>query len=91
MSFACCPEDALISDKSTDVIVFHAGTSTSNGEILTSGGRVLVVTAYALTLQEAVDAAYAGVDKVSFEGKTYRRDIAHRCAYIPALSRASKI
>lgn len=44
----------------------------------------MVVTAYAPTLQEALDAVYAGVDKVSFEGKTYRRDIAHRCA-LPVL------
>lgn len=63
-----------------DVVVFHAGTVASNDEILTAGGRVLVVTAYAPTLQEALDTVYAGVDKVSFEGKTYRRDIAHRCA-----------
>ncbi|KAJ6504379.1 aminoimidazole ribonucleotide synthetase [Mycena vulgaris] len=67
-----------IKDVPTNVVVFHAGTTASNGEILTAGGRVLVVTAYAPTLQEALDAVYAGVDQVSFEGKTYRRDIAHR-------------
>ncbi|KAJ7193371.1 aminoimidazole ribonucleotide synthetase [Mycena pura] len=61
-----------------NVVVFHAGTTASKGEILTSGGRVLVVSAHASTLREALDKAYAGVDKVSFEGKTYRRDIAHR-------------
>ncbi|KAJ7786562.1 aminoimidazole ribonucleotide synthetase [Mycena metata] len=60
------------------VVVFHAGTTSSNDEILTAGGRVIVVTAHAPTLQEALDTVYAGVDKVSFEGKTYRRDIAHR-------------
>jgi phosphoribosylamine--glycine ligase/phosphoribosylformylglycinamidine cyclo-ligase len=47
-------------------------------DVVTSGGRVLAVTAYAPTLQEALSAAYTGVDAVSFEGKTYRRDIAHR-------------
>lgn len=62
----------------TDVVVFHAGTSTSNNKTVTSGGRVLAVTAYAPTLQAALDAAYAGVDKIDFDGKTYRRDIAHR-------------
>lgn len=45
---------------------------------MTSGGRVLVATAYAQTLEEAVKAAYRGVDSVIFQGKTYRRDIGHR-------------
>ncbi|KAF8215967.1 bifunctional purine ADE1 [Mycena galopus ATCC 62051] len=67
-----------IKDVPPNVVVFHAGTVASNDEILTAGGRVLVVTAYAPTLQEALDSAYAGIDNVSFEGKTYRRDIAHR-------------
>lgn len=60
------------------MVVFHAGTSKSGEEVITTGGRVLAVTAHALTLQEALDAAYAGVDKVNFEGKVFRRDIAHR-------------
>ncbi|KAJ6621110.1 aminoimidazole ribonucleotide synthetase [Mycena sp. CBHHK59/15] len=67
-----------VKDVPSNVIVFHAGTTSSNGEIITAGGRVLAVTAYAPTLREALDAVYAGVDKVTFEGKTYRRDIAHR-------------
>jgi phosphoribosylamine--glycine ligase/phosphoribosylformylglycinamidine cyclo-ligase len=58
--------------------VFHAGTSTNGNQLVTSGGRVIAVTAFAPTLQEAVDLAYAGVEKVDFEGKTFRRDIAHR-------------
>ena len=60
------------------MVIFHAGTKKANGDIVTSGGRVLAVTAYGDTLEQAVSAAYAGVDSVSFEGKTYRRDIAHR-------------
>ncbi|KAJ6503291.1 aminoimidazole ribonucleotide synthetase [Mycena vitilis] len=68
-----------VKDVPSNVVVFHAGTTTSpNGEILTAGGRVIVVTAHAPTLQEALDSVYAGVDQVSFEGKTFRRDIAHR-------------
>lgn len=58
--------------------MFHAGTSGSGDDIVSSGGRVLAVTSYAPTLQEALDTVYAGVDKVNFEGKIYRRDIAHR-------------
>ncbi|KAF8349707.1 aminoimidazole ribonucleotide synthetase [Amanita rubescens] len=61
-----------------DVVVFHAGTKEVNGDVVTSGGRVLAVTAYADSLEQAVRAAYAGVDTVTFEGKTFRRDIAHR-------------
>ncbi|KAH7106701.1 bifunctional purine ADE1 [Auriculariales sp. MPI-PUGE-AT-0066] len=60
------------------VTVFHAGTTIKDGQLLTSGGRVLVVAAQAPSIKEALSLAYAGVDKISFEGKTYRRDIAHR-------------
>nr|BCB28853.1 aminoimidazole ribonucleotide synthetase [Mycoleptodonoides aitchisonii] len=61
-----------------NVSVFHAGTSVSDDKIVTSGGRVIAVTAYAPTLREALSAAYRGVDAVSFDGKVFRRDIAHR-------------
>lgn len=61
-----------------DVVLFHAGTSQSGSDVVTTGGRVMAVTASAPTLQGALDAAYAGVEAVSFEGKVYRRDIAHR-------------
>ncbi|KAJ7446412.1 aminoimidazole ribonucleotide synthetase [Mycena galericulata] len=67
-----------INNVPSNVVVFHAGTIASNGQIVTAGGRVLVVTAHAPTIQEALDAAYEGVDQISFEGKTYRRDIGHR-------------
>ncbi|KAG7098990.1 hypothetical protein E1B28_000876 [Marasmius oreades] len=61
-----------------NVVVFHAGTTLHNNAIVSSGGRVIAVTAYASSLQEALEAVYTGVDKVSFEGKTFRGDIAHR-------------
>jgi phosphoribosylamine---glycine ligase len=58
------------------ITVFHAGTSVgSAGEIATSGGRVLGVTARATTIAEARARAYAAVDRISFEGMMYRRDI----------------
>ncbi|KAJ8083771.1 Bifunctional purine biosynthetic protein ADE5,7 [Marasmius tenuissimus] len=72
-----------------NVVVFHAGTAKSNDTLVTSGGRVLAVSAYAPTLQEALDAAYKGVDKVSFEGKTFRRDIGHRALKPPATTETS--
>lgn len=61
-----------------DVVVFHAGTQASDGEIVTAGGRVLGVTAFAGGIREAVDRAYQAVDRIAFEGAYCRRDIAHR-------------
>ena len=59
-------------------IVFHCGTKAEGEKILTSGGRVLSVTGMGATLREAVDRAYEGVKRISFEGMFYRKDIAHR-------------
>lgn len=57
--------------------VFHAGTTVKDGKIVTNGGRVLGVTAWADTLQAARDLAYAAADKIQFEGGAHiRRDIA---------------
>jgi phosphoribosylamine--glycine ligase len=58
-----------------DVEVFHAGTKTDGDQILTSGGRVLGVTALGSTLAEAQQRAYQAADKISFEGAYCRRDI----------------
>lgn len=58
-----------------NVKVFHAGTALHQGEFVTHGGRVLGVTAWAPSLQEAQDAAYAAVDLVGFEGAHFRTDI----------------
>jgi phosphoribosylamine--glycine ligase len=62
-----------------DIIVFHAGTRMSDsGSLVTAGGRVLGITALGDTIGDAVRHAYQGVDRVSFEGMHFRRDIAHR-------------
>jgi len=58
--------------------VFHAGTARRGHEVVTSGGRVLGVTARAKDLPGARDAAYAAVDKIKFDGAHFRRDIAAR-------------
>jgi phosphoribosylamine--glycine ligase len=55
--------------------VFHAGTMKSGDQIVTNGGRVLGVTAWAENLSAAQSAAYAAVGKISFEGAQFRRDI----------------
>jgi phosphoribosylamine--glycine ligase len=60
------------------VTVFHAGTARSEGEIVTSGGRVLGVTATGGDLGEALAGAYAGARAIRFEGSQYRSDIGHR-------------
>ena len=59
-------------------LVFHCGTKVAEGKVVTSGGRVLSVTGMGTTLREAVDKAYEGVKKISFDKMFYRKDIAHR-------------
>jgi phosphoribosylamine---glycine ligase len=60
------------------VKVFHAGTSLAEGKIVSSGGRVLGVTARAPSLEAAVARAYEAVGCIRFDGMQYRSDIAHR-------------
>jgi phosphoribosylamine--glycine ligase len=57
------------------VELFHHGTAVHNGQLVTSRGRVLAVTAVAPVLSTALNRAYEGVAKISFEGAHYRRDI----------------
>ena len=59
-----------------DVVIFHAGTKSEGGKILTNGGRVLGVSALGSNLDEARQKAYKGVELVNFEGKQFREDIA---------------
>jgi len=61
-----------------DASVFVAGAKLENGKLLTSGGRVLGVTATAATLPEAIDKAYKSVEKVQFGNAFYRHDIGAR-------------
>ena len=60
-------------------VVFHAGTSARDSEIVTSGGRVLGVTALGDDFLEARQRCYSGVERIHFEGAHYRRDIGWRC------------
>lgn len=61
-----------------DTIVFHAGTDFKESEIVTSGGRVLSVTALGNNILEAQKRAYEAVNLISFDGMHYRKDIAGR-------------
>ncbi|MEO7038165.1 MAG: phosphoribosylamine--glycine ligase [Polyangiaceae bacterium] len=60
------------------VQVFHAGTALRDGQVVTSGGRVLGVTARGTTLPEAHARAYQAAELIQFEGRQFRRDIAAR-------------
>ncbi len=63
-------------DKHENVVIFHAGTSKDeNGNYITSGGRVLAVTAIASNLSNAIHRAYKAVNDISWEGMQYRSDI----------------
>ncbi len=61
-----------------DVHVFHAGTMTQAGQVLTAGGRVLCVTALGDTARVAQRRAYDVADRIQFDGRQLRRDIGHR-------------
>lgn len=70
--------DGLNEAEKCEAIVFHAGTSKKDGNIVNSGGRVLGVTAKGCDIRKAVENAYQAVEKISWNGSWYRKDIAHR-------------
>ncbi len=59
--------------------IYHAGTKLEQGKFLTSGGRVLGVTARGADLREALDKAYDAVEHIGFENSFYRKDIGTKC------------
>jgi hypothetical protein len=83
----------LFTDPDEDIQFFHSGTKKLlNGDFVTSGGRVMGVSATANSLEQAVKRAYHGVQMVEFDGMFYRRDIArrsvsysHLCSGIPLI------
>ncbi len=60
------------------VSVYHAGTRIEGGAVVTSGGRVLGVTAVGASLEDAKERAYAGCERIAFAGAQFRRDIGFR-------------
>ncbi|MEO4007209.1 phosphoribosylamine--glycine ligase [Flavobacterium sp. CAU 1735] len=56
-------------------IVFHAGTTLQNDQVVTNGGRVLAVTSYGDTFQEAIKKSYQNIDKLNFDKMYFRKDI----------------
>jgi len=64
--------------KELETKIFFAGAARKDGELVTNGGRVLGVTAIADSLQSAIDAAYADVERIEFDNAYYRKDIGKR-------------
>jgi len=72
------PISGLANGDSEEVKVFHAGTTSKDGQILTNGGRVLCVTALGRTVAEAQQKAYARVNGIHWDAAFYRHDIGFR-------------
>lgn len=62
-------------DNIVDSLVFHAGTTLKDGKVVTNGGRVMAITSYGKDFREALKTSYKNVEKISFEGINYRKDI----------------
>jgi phosphoribosylamine--glycine ligase len=67
--------EGLSSTEDDEVIIFHAGTKLQGDEILTNGGRVLAVTAYGNSINDAAEKSRKALEKINFEGIYYRTDI----------------
>ncbi len=72
------PIAGLDTDWPASTKVFHAGTRQDSDAITTQGGRVLCVSALGDSIRDAIDAAYRGVDQISWQGMVFRRDIGWR-------------
>ena len=58
-----------------DSLVFHAGTTIKNGKVVTNGGRVMAITSFGPDFKSALSKSYQNVEKLSFEGMNYRKDL----------------
>ena len=65
-------------EEAADAMVFHAGTTLQDGRLVSSGGRVLCVTALADSVKLAQQRAYELLQGIHFDGAQYRRDIGYR-------------
>ena len=62
-------------DDVENAVVFHAGTQLKEGSVVTNGGRVLAVTSYGVNFREALGNSYQEIEKISFDGMYYRKDL----------------
>jgi phosphoribosylamine--glycine ligase len=67
-----------------DVVVFHAGTALEEGKLVTSGGRVLGVTALGKDIPDAIARTYRAVEKINWDGVHYRTDIGRKAIARPS-------
>lgn len=62
-------------DAVEDSIVFHAGTKLKDGKVVTNGGRVMAITSFGNSIEEALEKSYKSIDNITFDKMNYRRDI----------------
>ena len=62
-------------DEVKNSLLFHAGTKTENGQVLTNGGRVLAITSYGTDFQQALSISKENAEHIQFDKKYFRRDI----------------
>ncbi len=68
-------KDILGVELAQDSIVFHAGTTKKDSRLKTNGGRVVAITSFGKNIDAALETSYANAEKISFEGKYYRKDV----------------
>ena len=83
------PIHGVADAEQTGAAVYHAGTANRDGQLVSAGGRVLTVVGRGTTFADAIERAYAGVAKISFDGMQYRRDIGRK-ALIDGLQRGDR-
>ena len=76
------PIDGIAEAEATGALVFHAGTALQDDRLVTSGGRILNVTATGPTVADARERAYEACELISFQGMRYRRDIAAAITHV---------
>jgi phosphoribosylamine--glycine ligase len=64
-----------IKSSACDCIIFHAGTAYDGGDMITNGGRVIAVTAFGKTIEDAMVNSYRQIENIHFENKYFRKDI----------------
>ena len=68
-------KEIIGSENVDESIVFHAGTKMVDSKVVTNGGRVMAVTSFGNTIEEALEKSYRSIDKIHFEKMNYRKDI----------------
>ena len=68
-------KEIFIENTDEKTTVFHAGTVIKNNKVVSNGGRVIAITSYGKNLETALKTSYQNVEKVTFDGAYYRKDI----------------